>query len=276
MAIIGIPALFLIYRLAIGVYYSPENSYARNKSKIETARKTAATQVNDNLDKINTALLKIAPTIPADELVRASGVTYRASPNGGLVKVEQPLQIPEKQEALKGDLIPVNGAAKQDGCYHVVEYGGSKFNRYPVGEHASCIYGTKRAYTWSGSEEKLKQLVEAVKQDTGLPINNASTYQSTTQSSRNSLSYTIAWLGSTYPTTSELSRLDLFAGSDWEKIFLEEKLATIERKSSTPSSSPTAGSISPSANTRSSSSSRQYILLIQGSDEYVKLFDRTL
>lgn len=270
MAIIGIPALFLIYRLAIGVYYSPENSYARNKSKIESARTTAATQVNDNLDKINTSLLKIAPTIPADELVRASGVTYRTNSNGVVVKVEQPPQIPEKQEALKGDLIPINGAAKQDGCYHVVEYGGSKFNRYPVGEHASCIYGAKRAYTWSGSEEKLKQLVEAVNRDTGLQISNTSTYASTTRSSRKGLSYSIAWLGSTYPSTSELSRLDLFAGSDWEKIFLDEKLGTIERKSSSPTPS------SPSANTRANSSSKQYILLILGTDEYVTLFDRTL
>ncbi len=167
--VIAAPILYLVYRLGIGVLYSPQAAYTRNKDKIATQSKKATQDVSSKQDEIFNQLSSIAPTLEADT-PQPNGQQLVRDPATGKMVVSTIMDLPNQKEA-KGTITRVDGQGEKNLCAAFTKTAGSKFNEHTVGQQAYCWDVITRIYVWTGSNEKLDQMLKIMEGNLKLSSN---------------------------------------------------------------------------------------------------------
>lgn len=216
---IGLPLLYLGYRLVQGVIYSPERSYERNKTKVEAASKAAAQKVEVEQNRIEQELLKTAPTLKSGDIYLLNA---RDPQTGKLPSTVAKELIGQDAQ---GKLTRVDGEGVEDGCMAYTKMSGDKFNSHEVGRGANCTYGSVRLYLWTGSDERIRELQSQVNDTLDLKLDQYSNREEIGQKPvvtmrAQSLVYGV---DSDDRTANSISRQ-----TDWEKTFVHKTAPAIQ------------------------------------------------
>lgn len=136
--------------------------------------------------------------------------------------------------------------------------GGSKFNRYPVGEEATCAAEVLAKYVWTGDRKVLSNQIDQTIKQIDIPL-KANSYSTTPDSiGEISADYQVELKSSTNSHTSLQDVIDGSGSGNWGKKLLWEK--TLKEPDL-----PT---------TLKSRAEKKYIVNVRLSKEYVNLFER--
>lgn len=155
--VFGIPTLYVLYQLVVGIYYSRDRFYQQDQKKVEVKSQSISDEAEAKLTSINDKLIQLAPEIPADTL-QTNGKRAVTNANGQRV-LEDITSMPSFQLELKGQLTPIEPKLVQNLCEAFTRFDGNKFNSRPVSQRMSCWYGLVKQYYWTGSTDKLDELI---------------------------------------------------------------------------------------------------------------------
>ena len=255
---IGIPVAILMYRLISGWWYSPENAYKRSEQKVQAESVKAIDELTSKMVILTENIEKAAADIPSTEAEKQTVISYRIDTQTQTSTTTLSSEIPANQVELKGRLIRFTGGDKISGCFYKLYMGGSKFNRYPVGEEATCAAEVLAKYVWTGDRKVLSNQIDQTIKQIDIPL-KANSYSTTPDSiGEISADYQVEPKSSTNSHTSLQDAIDGSGSGNWGKKLLWEK--TLKEPDL-----PTA---------LKSRAEKKYIVNVRLSKEYVNLFER--
>ncbi len=239
-----LPILYLGYRIGLGYYYSPAVAYQRDANEIETSQAKAAASSQQLAESISSELIKLAPSIPADAMITPDTVTYRRNASGKIEKIPNPPYMPYDQQELKGTLTRIEPAQIYDACTAITRYSSQgKFDPTPakkLGAYADCTVQNSQSYIWTGSREKLIDLVSLVNNNLSLNVDlkdSAIKYNGgdcpTQEITINTCTKIMISSPLTYADDNKRSPADS-STPDWKKIFTNQQSGKVSALPSGP------------------------------------------